>query len=304
MKRKSKIKTKKSAADMAFDSVNLIFLGLFAIACIYPFYYILINSVSNNKLVELGKIVLLPKGIHFNNFSDVLKIQGLNHAVFISVARTVVGTCISILSCTVLGYAMTRQELWHRKFWYRFMIVTMYFGAGLIPGYLNIKRLGLMNTFGVYVVPCLIGPYNMILVKTYIESIPQSLEESALMDGAGYLTRLMRIIVPLSKPILATIVLFSVVGQWNAYMDTVLYTSGTRLQTLQSILYQYLNSSRQLAEMITKSGMVSEQMLMQSANLQSARHTMTMVTISPILMVYPFIQRYYVKGVMIGAVKG
>ena len=124
------------------------------------------------------------------------------------------------------------------------------------------------------------------------------------MDGAGYLTRLMRIIVPLSKPILATIVLFSVVGQWNAYMDTVLYTSGTRLQTLQSILYQYLNSSRQLAEMITKSGMVSEQMLMQSANLQSARHTMTMVTIIPILMVYPFIQRYYVKGVMIGAVKG
>ena len=245
-------KKKRGMADRLFDILNATLLGLFALACIYPFYYILINSLSDNKLVELGKIVFLPRGIHLNNFSDVLKIQGLPHAVFISLARTVVGTCIALLSCTVLGYAMTRQELWHRKFWYRFLIVTMYFGAGLIPGYLNIKRLGLMNTFGVYVIPCLIGPYNMILVKTYIESIPQSLEESALMDGAGYLKRLTRIVVPLSKPILATIILFSIVGQWNAYMDTVLYTSGTRLQTLQSILYQYLNSARQLADMMKK----------------------------------------------------
>ncbi len=297
-------KKKRGMADRLFDIVNVVLLGLFALVCIYPFYYILINSLSNNKLVELGKIVFLPQGIHFNNFRDVLEIQGLNHAVFISLARTTVGTCITLLSCTVLGYAMTRQELWHRKFWYRFLIVTMYFGAGLIPGYLNIKRLGLMNTFGVYVIPCLVGPYNMILVKTYIESIPQSLEESALMDGAGYLKRLTRIVVPLSKPILATIILFSLVGQWNAYMDTVLYTSGTRLQTLQSILYQYLNSARQLADMMKKGGRVSGEMVMHMTNLQSARHTMTMVTISPILMVYPFIQRYYVKGVMIGAVKG
>lgn len=297
-------KKKRGMADRLFDIVNVVLLGLFALVCIYPFYYILINSLSNNKLVELGKIVFLPQGIHFNNFRDVLEIQGLNHAVFISLARTTVGTCITLLSCTVLGYAMTRQELWHRKFWYRFLIVTMYFGAGLIPSYLNIKRLGLMNTFGVYVIPCLVGPYNMILVKTYIESIPQSLEESALMDGAGYLKRLTRIVVPLSKPILATIILFSLVGQWNAYMDTVLYTSGTRLQTLQSILYQYLNSARQLADMMKKGGRVSGEMVMHMTNLQSARHTMTMVTISPILMVYPFIQRYYVKGVMIGAVKG
>ena len=297
-------KKKRGMADRLFDILNATLLGLFALACIYPFYYILINSLSDNKLVELGKIVFLPRGIHLNNFSDVLKIQGLPHAVFISLARTVVGTCIALLSCTVLGYAMTRQELWHRKFWYRFLIVTMYFGAGLIPGYLNIKRLGLMNTFGVYVIPCLIGPYNMILVKTYIESIPQSLEESALMDGAGFLKRLTRIVVPLAKPILATIILFSIVGQWNAYMDTVLYTSGTRLQTLQSILYQYLNSARQLADMMKKGGRVSGEMVMQMTNLQSARHTMTMVTIFPILLVYPFIQRYYVKGVMIGAVKG
>lgn len=297
-------KKKRGMADRLFDIVNVVLLGLFALVCIYPFYYILINSLSNNKLVELGKIVFLPQGIHFNNFRDVLEIQGLSHAVFISLARTIVGTCITLLSCTVLGYAMTRQELWHRKFWYRFLIVTMYFGAGLIPGYLNIKRLGLMNTFGVYVIPCLVGPYNMILVKTYIESIPQSLEESALMDGAGYLKRLTRIVVPLSKPILATVILFSLVGQWNAYMDTVLYTSGTRLQTLQSILYQYLNSARQLADMMKKGGRVSGEMVMHMTNLQSARHTMTMVTISPILMVYPFIQRYYVKGVMIGAVKG
>lgn len=306
MKRETgmKRKKKKSVADRTFDMANIVFLGLFTFLCVYPFYYILINSISDNRLVQLGRIMLLPEGIHFNNYLDVLKIQGLSRAVLISVARTVIGTLITLLSCTVLGYAMTRQELWHRKFWYRFLIITMYFGAGLIPGYLNIKRLGLMNTFWVYVIPSLVAPYNMILVKTYIESIPQSLEESALIDGAGYLKRLSRIVVPLSKPILATITVFTAVGQWNSYMDTVLYTSGTKLQTLQSILYQYLNSSKMLAEMMQKGGRIAGESLATNMNMQSARHTITMITVIPILLVYPFFQRYFAKGIMIGAVKG
>ncbi len=304
MRTVSKVKRKQSAQDRIFDFFNIAFLTVFALMCIYPFYYIFINSISSNLLVQRGRIVFLPQQIHFGNYLDVFQMPGLSRAVLVSVARTVVGTIISLLSSMVLGYAMSRQELWHRKFWYRFLVVTMYFSAGLIPGYLNINRLGLMNTFWVYVLPSLVGPYNMILVKTYVESIPPSLEESAFMDGAGYLKRLIYIIVPLSKPILATLAVFGAVGHWNSYMDTVLYTSGTKLQTLQSILYQYLNSSRMLADMIKNGGDLSAAGMMAQTNIQSARHTITMVTIIPILLVYPFFQRYFTKGIMIGAVKG
>lgn len=295
---------KRNMTDVVFDTFNVLFMGIFGFLCAYPFYYIFINSISDNSLVQKGMILLMPEGIHFENFISILKISGFGRALVISVARTVVGTLFTLIGVSVLGYAMTRKEYWHRKFWYRYLIITMYFGAGLIPGYMNVKMLGLYNTFWVYVLGSFCSPYNMILVKTYIESIPASLEESALIDGAGYFQRLTKIVVPLSKPILATIAIFSAVGQWNAYMDTVLYTSGIKLQTLQSILYQYLNKASQLAKMMQQSGAKVEQAAAVSPNLISVRYTITAVTILPILLVYPFFQRYFEKGIMIGAVKG
>ncbi len=222
-----------------------------------------------------------------------------------SVLRTVLGTGAMLISSTVLGYAMSRKEYWHRKFWYRFLVITMYFGAGLIPGYLNMKRLGLLNNFWVYVLPAFVSPYNMILVKTYIESIPESLEEAAIVDGGGYFARFTRVILPLCKPIIATVTIFTAVGQWNAFMDTILYMTGSKNQTLQSVLYMYLTQSNRMAELMKEGGMAAlSEAERYAANPQSVRLTITVVTLLPVLMIYPFFQRYFTKGIMIGAVKG
>ncbi|KAF1303131.1 carbohydrate ABC transporter permease [Enterococcus sp. JM9B] len=288
----------------AFDIVNISIFILLALICIFPFYYIFINSISANDLVANGAISFLPKHVHFNNYLEVFKIQGLFPAFLVSIARTVVGTFFSVISAAFLGYALTKQEFWLRKFWYRFVIITMYLSAGVIPAYLNIKNLGLLNSFWVYVLPALASPFNMILAKTYIESIPPSLEESAELDGASYLKRFFYVVLPIAKPIIATIAIFAAVGQWNSFMDTVMYMTKNNYYTLQYILYKYLNEVNTLAQMMqsNSSNMVSSAQL--TLTPASIRYTITAVTVLPILLVYPFFQRYIVKGVMIGAVKG
>ena len=299
-------KKKQKASDIVFNIVNYTFFGLFALICMYPFYYVIINSISDNSRVLVGAIKFLPQGIHFQNYIDSLQLPGMARAAFNSVARTVVGTLFMLTGTSILGYAMSRPEYWHRKFWYRFMICTMYFGAGLIPGYMNIKRLGLMDTFWVYVVGSFISPYNMVLMKTYVENgIPQSLEEAAIMDGAGYAKRFLKIILPLSKPIISTVAIFEAVGQWNSYMDTILYTIGDDLQTLQSKLYLFLNRASMLASMMKNVSDTSIlRQMAQQANPTSVRHTVTVITLLPVLLIYPFFQRYFTKGIMMGAVKG
>ena len=192
----------------------------------------------------------------------------------------------------------------HRKLLYRMTIITMYFSAGMIPIYMNIKMLGLLNNYWVYIIPGLIRVYNLVLVKTFIESLPAALEESAQIDGAGYVRRFLHIILPLSKPILATVALFSAVSAWNSYMDTLLYITDSSLYTLQFTLYEYLNQATSIASSINSMTDVSALDKATQISTTSVRNTMAVVTIIPIICVYPFIQRYYVQGVMIGAVKG
>ena len=181
----------------------------------------------------------------------------------------------------------------------------MYFNAGVIPVYLTYRSLGLLNNFWVYILPAVVSPFNLILCKTYIESIPSALEESAEIDGAGYLTRYFRIILPLAKPILATIAIFAAVGQWNSFMDCVLYIKNSKLFTLQYILQLYLTQANALASI-----MQSDPSAMTGVDPSTlltpitVRYTISIITILPILVVYPFFQKYFVKGIMIGAVKG
>jgi multiple sugar transport system permease protein/putative aldouronate transport system permease protein len=193
--------------------------------------------------------------------------------------------------------------MWGRRFWYRLAVTTMYISAGMIPIYLNVKNLGLMNNFWVYIVLHLFSAYNMILVKTYMESLPPSLEESAEIDGAGYLTRFFRIVLPLSKPILATIGLFSAVTHWNNMFDTKMYITKQKLFTVQYVLYQYYLQVQSLQETLDEFGN-DPSILEKLASSTTTRLTMTAVTVIPVMCVYPFIQKYYMKGVMIGAVKG
>ena len=177
----------------------------------------------------------------------------------VTLARTVIGTVIMVFCSALCGYLFTKRELWHHKLWYRFVIVTMYLNAGIIPTYLNMNMLGLTNNFLVYILPCIMVPYNLILVKTYIESIPQALEESAELDGAGYFVRFTRIILPLCKPILATIAIFGAVNHWNSLQDSLIMMQGNpQLFTLQHRLYIYLNQASNLQAMMQSGGAITQ----------------------------------------------
>ncbi|WP_160679400.1 carbohydrate ABC transporter permease [Clostridium sp. C8-1-8] len=298
-------KKKGNVSDTIFNIAIYSFFILFTILCLFPFYYLFINTISDNSLSSKGLINFIPKGIHFTNYLDVLKLKGLGQAAFISLARTVIGTSLTVVASGFLGFIFTKKEMWGRKFWYRFVVITMYFNAGIMPWYITMMNLKLTNNFLAYILPSIISPFNIILVKTFVESIPESLQEAAEIDGAGVLTIFAKIIMPLIKPILATITIFSAVGQWNSFTDTLFLVTDQKLFTLQFVLYKYINEANSLAALIknSQSGIAVGNL----ANMQTAtsiRMTVSMIVVLPILFVYPYFQRYFVKGVMIGAVKG
>lgn len=297
------VEEKRTVAGVAFNVLNIAFFTIFSLICIFPFYYMFINTISNNQLVGNGQVMLLPIGIHFGNYIKIFNIPGLWNATFVSIGRTVIGTLLTLIASAFLGYVFTKGEYWKRKLWYRFVIVTMYFNAGLIPWYINMKNLGLLNNFLAYVLPSLVAPFYIILFKTYVEQIPSELEEAAKIDGAGYLTCFFKIILPISTPILATITVFASVDQWNSFFDTLFLMSNQKLFTLQFLLYQYLNNADTIAQMMRDSttGMINPATLLTPSSI---RMTISIVVTLPILFVYPFMQRYFLKGIMLGAVKG
>lgn len=289
--------------EKIFHIVVIFLFVLFTFLCAYPFYYLLICTISNTQLVDMGKIILWPRDIHFENYIEIFKVQNLGHSAMISVLRTVAGTAASLLATSYMAYFFTKENMWGRKFWYRLTVITMYFSAGMIPIYLNNQMLGLLNTFWIYIIPSLISVYNMILIKTSIEALPAELEESALLDGAGYFRRYVSIVLPLSKPILATVALFTAVGHWNDFFTTKLYVTDTSLYTLQYLLYELLNQVQAASSQIQyETG--AQAMAASAITPTGIRLTLTAVVTIPIIIVYPFVQKFYVKGIMIGAVKG
>jgi len=296
---------KSNVGSMVFNIVNVTLFLIFTLICVFPFYYIFINSISDNSLAAKGAILLYPKGIHFENYVEVFKLKSIGSAAAVSVARTVLGTLLTLLGSSFLGYAFAKKEYWKRKFWYRYVVVTMYFSAGIIPWFVTMKGIGLYNSFLAYILPTVVSPFYVILFKTYIEQIPPSLEESVQLDGGGYAVRYFKIILPLSMPILATIAVFSCSAQWNAFLDTLLLVRDQELYTLQFILYQYLSETEALAaQMRSSQGTVGSAAANYVLTATSVRMTVTFVIILPILFVYPFFQRYFVSGIMIGAIKG
>ncbi len=303
MKKKRSNKIRMTGMDITFQVVMYTIFAILMVIFAYPFYYLLISTISSNQMVNLNKVFLYPIGVHFRNYLDVFKLEKIRTSALISLARTVVGTLLTTGVTFYMAYFFTKENMWHRKLWYRMKIITMYLAAGIVPVYLNMKMFGLLNSFWVYVVPGCFGAYNMILMKTFIESLPPSLEEAAEIDGAGYLSRLVRIVLPLSKPIIATIALFSAVGQWNAVFDTKMYINDPGLHTLQFTLYEYQQQVKGVQEMLTQMGLEHLEMA-GATSTTSLRLTMTAVTVIPIICVYPYIQKFYMKGVMLGAVKG
>jgi len=278
---------------------------LFVFLCLYPFWYIFIYSISDPRFVNLG-VELLPRGFTLFLYRQVLAMKGIGHALFISTARTVIGTLATVFSCSLMGFLFTKQEMPARKFLYRMLIITMYVSGGLIPYFLLIRSYGLVNNFLVYIVPGMVSAFNVVLVKTFIEQLPASLEESAMLDGASYFTVFTRIIFPLSMPIIATIAVFSAVGQWNSWFDNYLFAGNNiRLRTLQLMLYNILNEAQRLADQMNNpsGGTIIDPKRM-TLTPTGVRMTITMLVTLPILIVYPFMQRFFIKGIMLGAVKG
>lgn len=299
------MKIKLTAGDIVFNILNYAFFTLFTLLCFFPFYYIFINTISSNDLVRRGLITFWPQQLTISNYVAMSDVNDLWGSLAITILRTIIGTALMVFGSALAGYLMTKQEMWHRKLWYRMLVITMYFNAGLIPTYLNLNMLGLTNTFLVYIIPAIVSPYNIILVKTYIESIPGEIEESAFIDGAGYWTIFYKIIWPLSKPILATIAIFGAVGHWNSFQDSLIYNANApELYTLQHRLYVYLNSSSNLGAIMSSSTGGEIGSLAESLNTKVLQYTISMVTIIPIMLVYPFMQRYFESGIMLGAVKG
>jgi len=291
--------------EIPYQIVNSGLLILFAFLCMYPFYYIIINSFSDP--VETAKgVYFWPRGWTFTSYEQLMQIPSIFQSIFISVARTVVGTIITVFCSAFIGYMVTKKELPFRSTIYRLIIITMFFNSGLIPWYMLMKTLYLKNNFLLYVLPGAVSAFFIILVKTYIESLPASMEESAQIDGAGTWTIFVKIIFPLSLPIIACIAVFTAVGQWNSWADNFYLVTDSNLNTLQYLLYTNLKSNMADIMRTSASGTTQGAALASSGKVtpMSIRYAMTVITVFPIMLLYPFMQKYFVKGIMLGAVKG
>lgn len=296
------------ANDVVFYIINYAVFTVLTLLCFFPFYFLLINSISDPIELTKGVATFWPKGFSLDSYIGIFKVRNIGTSFLVTITRTVFGTAIMVVASAIVGYLATKQEMWHRKLWYRLLVATMYFNAGIIPWYMNMSMLGLTNNYMAYIIPGIVSPYNIILVKTYIESIPAEMEESAFIDGASYTKIFTKIIWPLSKPILATITIFGAVSNWNSFQDSlILMRTATNLHTIQHRLYTYMTASADLKNAISANGGTSEAMqnALKSASYAAViKYTVAMVTILPILVVYPFMQRYFEEGIMLGAVKG
>ncbi len=296
----------RTGGDVVFSIINYTVFILMAVLCAYPFYYLIINSISANDVSALGDVRIWPIDIHFSNYEKVFQLPGLPMATLVSIGRTVIGTVATVLASAFLGFMFTQSRMWGRKFWYRFIIITMYFSAGLIPIFIIMKNLGLTNNFWVYVLPFIVQPFNIILVKTFVEAMPASLQEAAEVDGANILQIFFRIYLPNMTPILATVAIFSAVMQWNMFQDTLIYVTDQSLYTLQYLLYMFINQASSLAQAAQDAGgnLGAIAGAATSQTPTSIRMTVSVLVVLPIIFVYPLFQRFFVKGIMLGAVKG
>lgn len=283
-----------------FDVINVFVLGLVAFLCAYPFYYLIIYSLSNSTEVARTDIWLLPAGFTLYNYEVLLKDPDIWQAFFVSAARTVIGTVLTVFCSAFLAYLLTQKELPCRKFFYRMTVLTMYLNAGLIPYFIIMKNYGLKNNFLLYVIPGAIGAYFVILIKTYMESLPSELAEAATVDGAGPFKIFYKIIMPVCKPILASVSVFSAVNQWNAWQDNFYLVRERSLKTLQLYLVEMLSTLDMT--LINDVNTALEQM--QKTSSLSMKACIAVVTMLPVMLVYPFFQKYFVKGIMVGSIKG
>ncbi|MDQ0087855.1 putative aldouronate transport system permease protein [Paenibacillus anaericanus] len=279
-------------------------LTILAFVTFYPFWNAAVVSFNNGTDTILGGVTFWPRDFTLDNYEIVFQDKRLMNGFIISVLRTISGTVLAILATAILAYGMSRRELIGRKYYMIMCIVTMYFSGGLIPSFLLIRSLGLMNTFWVMVIPGIISVWNMIVFRTFFLGLPVGLEESAKIDGSNNWGVLFRIVLPLSGPVIATLSLFTAIYHWNDWFTASIYINNIDLLPIQTKLQQILNSnimSDQMGQM--DSAALGRMAQMKSVTTKSLSMATMMVATLPIICVYPFVQKYFVKGVLVGSLK-
>lgn len=288
---------KNSKNEKIFDYVLLVFCILLIIVTVYPFLNVLAISLNDSMDTMRNVNFIIPRKFTLSNYTYIFRENNLGGAFVMSVVRTVVGTGIGVICTAMLAYVLSRKDFYFNKSFTILFIITMYVSGGMIPEYLLLTRtLHLGNNFWVYIIPGLIWVYNVILMRSFIEGLPIALQEAAKLDGANDFTIWLRIILPLCKPTIATVALFLAVGQWNAFMDTYLYARN--LPTLQYVLYEIMESAS-----IQIDPHAAASQIKNAVSPMSVRMAITIVATVPILVVYPFLQKYFVGGMTLGAVK-
>lgn len=291
---------RRTKSDLTFDIINYLFLGCFTLMILYPLYFIVIASISDPNRIYSGDVWLLPQNITFDGykriFSDSSIWNGYKNSILYAVLNGLVSTTLVIMA----AYPLSRKDFYGRNVIMTFFIITMFFNGGIIPSYLVIKDLHLMNSMWAVILPGAMDAFLIIIAKTFFEEMPDELREAAAIDGARNLRYLWSIVLPLSKPIIAVLVLFAVVRQWNGFFDALIYLSDGAKFPLQLVLRNILIQSQPSGNML----MDIDNMLAKQRVTELIKFGVIIVSAVPLLVLYPFLQKYFVKGVMVGSVKG
>ena len=292
----------RGKGDKVFDTINYTMLVLLAIITLYPFWYIVVISLSTQAEANKIGLHIFTANPNLDSYRSIFKNSYIYSAYGNTILRTVLGTLVNLVLTTMLAYAMSKKYLPNRNFYTSIVVFTMFFSGGLIPSYLLIRSLKLINTIWALIIPGAISTYNMIIIRNYFQSLPLELEESAKIDGANDVRILISIYLPVSTPVIATVALWCLVGHWNAWFDALIYTNGNQnLMVLQLLLRKLLIEGSN--NLINASSLRIEDSSL-APSTESIKAATIMVATVPILMVYPFIQKYFVKGIMIGSLKG
>lgn len=278
------------------------FLLAIFLVTFFPFWHIFILSINDANDSLRGGVFFWPRVPTFDSYLTVLRDEEILSSLVVTAARTLIGVPLTVFCVSMLAYVLSRPGLKHKRGINFFFVFTMYFSGGLIPTYMVIKAVGLIDSFWVFIFPGLFNVYWMILVRTYFEGLPRELFEAAACEGAGEFGQFVRIAIPISIPVLAAIVLFSAIYHWNSWYDSYIYTYKNELKTLQAVMVKILNQY-QTGDMLSQAQQMASEAKKMPVNSESIRMTVTMVATLPIIMVYPFLQKYFIQGMLLGAVK-
>ncbi|MGL5328813.1 MAG: carbohydrate ABC transporter permease [Peptostreptococcaceae bacterium] len=303
--RQKKAKIRESLTDRIFQASVNIFLVLSLIIVLYPLIYIISASISDPQAVNSGEMLLFPQGITFEGYKTIFENQDIWRGYANTIFYTGLGTLVNLIVTIPCAYALSRQDFAGRHFMTKFMIVTMFLSGGLIPTYLIVKNLGMVNTIWALIIPNAASVYNIVVTRTFFQStIPRELEEAATIDGCSDFKMFIKVILPLSLPIIAVMALFYGVGHWNSYFSALIYLSDRAMYPLQMILREILVLQDMASNSVGMNSSMAEFAHSKQQLVQVIQYGVMLVSTLPVIVVYPFLQKYFVKGMMVGSVKG